>query len=694
MSKNEVKVNFVDGARVEVSGLDTSCRYRVEFIDTRTDELVYCTTIVANQWSAANPRYYVPWRVKVWEDDEVVLDYTLDLKGQDVLVVYDSQSLGDSIAWMPFVEEFRKKHECKVTVMCFKRNILEAVYPELRFEDHNADRSKLPSFFATYHLGAYDGDYNKNRNHWRLGSLQQISSDMLGLPKHEVRPRIKHGDQPRPFERPYVCISEFATWQAKQWNYPGGWQEIANRLKAEGYTVVSVSLEPSNLRGIIKRNNNSIENTIRILQHAVAFIGGSTGLTVVSWALGVPVCLVSGSTMPWSEFAECTRVINTKVCHGCFNDVSHPIDRGNWKYCPRNGGYICTTEITPDMVWDGVKQMLAKRPKPVVKKERIMFLTPHCSTGGGPQYLLRCVQEMKTAGREIEVVEYANISDHYVVQKNLIKGLVPFHTLNGSKAASLRKRLAEFKPDIVHLHEFGERFLDGDSAAALYAKDRKWKVIETPHGTGIEPKDKRWWPDAFAFVSRYHQEMFKESGIPSTVVEYTLPKRMRPNRAVALGHLRLDPEQRHILNVGLFAPHKNQAEAFEVARQLPDIQFHFIGNTADNYKDYWRPLLENQPPNVVIWGERGDAEAFYAAMDAFLFPSTLELNPLVVKEALAWSLPVYMRNLSQYLGSYDKEPLVTFIDDDVDRTVGLLRQRFPEAITMAVGLQRAYELGA
>jgi len=101
--------------------------------------------------------------------------------------------------------------------------------------------------------------------------------------------------------------------------------------------------------------------------------------------------------------------------------------------------------------------------------------------------------------------------------------------------------------------------------------------------------------------------------------------------------------------------------------------FYFLGNQAPNFAEYWKPLMATRPANCIILGERGDVDKFYSAMDALLFTSTSELAPLVVKEALAWNMPVYMRNLPIYMGEYDNEPLVTFIDDDVQATVEKLK---------------------
>ena len=64
---------------------------------------------------------------------------------------------------------------------------------------------------------------------------------------------------------------------------------------------------------------------------------------------------------------------------------------------------------------------------------------------------------------------------------------------------------------------------------------------------------------------------------------------------------------------------KNQAENNEYARLFTGVQFHFVGNQAENFKDYWEPLVSNIPDNCIIWGERPDVEKFYSCMDLFLF---------------------------------------------------------------------------
>ena len=56
--------------------------------------------------------------------------------------------------------------------------------------------------------------------------------------------------------------------------------------------------------------------------------------------------------------------------------------------------------------------------------KKLLYVTPHLSTGGLPQYLLKKIEHFKNEF-EIFVVEYADLSPIYVVQKNKIKDIIP-----------------------------------------------------------------------------------------------------------------------------------------------------------------------------------------------------------------------------------------------------------------------------
>lgn len=1135
---NKIQLSFLDGPKIEITG-NKPADYRCEFIDDDSGLTIYSTTIRNNHWCAANLKYYLNWRVKVHEGAFQIVNHRFELTGKKVYIQIDSSALGDTLAWIPYLEEFQQIHNCKVSACTHWNHILESAYPDLMWLAPESGCANPSQYEAAYHVGTFDNDYNKNRNNWRFIPLQQVASDLLGLPRKEIRPKVSRSEKARPIAEKYVSLAEFSTFQGKLWNYPGGWQELVDWFNASGHRVMSVSREPTQLKNIIPANGRPIEETINNIQHAEFHIGVASGLIWLAWALGTKPVVISGFTEPYSEMTDCIRVINKDVCHGCYNDQHIQFDRGNWRLCPRNMHFECSTKITPHMVekalqplvggvlvhtreknremdmeivrevlendgyrlgmlksqipepkvvvdvgghigtfgmkikalWPDVKliayepnaesadlyrknmerfsnwivekkaiaydktkrlladdsrctgggilihdgdlkngqldllginqagrymishtnveadtleeiiekhgleqidilkldcesseieiiremksetaakirriigeyhcigysdfaallrtkgfeaqetrnyrptqgmfaaqPMLAKirivhllnnvddeidrgsinslkpltefgieyvqqfnamathlpalnsmRPtnvwgeplkpgyygnwaahrraieeeftdevdcllicerdcaldvspgefarkihsylpplkahqvalhsfgprinpatgyeesklrkeingeifiadqiiqthcvlipassrdflleqfrtegwysadlwynavfekagmpvsigyaplatqhdggqslidgeKPQLQSEaggnKVLMVLHHCSTGGMPQYALKCVEDLKAAGGGVEVVEINYVSDQNLVQRKRLQGLVPFHSLNGNKVESIRKIIDAFHPGTIHVQESPE-YWDGTPetkalAQEIYRSDRHYKIVETTHGTWLQPEGKRYLPDAFAFVSNYHKRKFAPLGIPSEVVEYMLPKRDRPNRAEALKMLGLDPGKKHVLSVGIFTPGKNQGEAFEIARKLPDIQFHFVGSQADNFREYWQPLMTIKPSNCTVWGEREDVDNFYAAMDLFLFTSRSELNPLVIKEAGSWGMPIFMRDLP----TYDSVPAdATTIDDDLGRTCRMIRGLFP---TMAATLARVY----
>lgn len=274
---------------------------------------------------------------------------------------------------------------------------------------------------------------------------------------------------------------------------------------------------------------------------------------------------------------------------------------------------------------------------------KILFVAPHLSTGGMPAFLLRRIQALVDK-MDVYVVEYSNHSDHYVVQKNQIKQLVNhFYTL-GENKMELIDIIKNNAIDVVHVEEMVE---DGwnnwpeEVRQALYNPDRTWRMIETCHNIVFKPDvEKRYHPDAYAFCTPHHLKTFENMPSMKEVIEFPIEKKQA--EPVDLG------PGKHVLNVGLWTPGKNQGEAVELARQMPDVHFHFLGNQAGNFQHYWEPIMKNIPPNVHVWGERDDVGGFMAAADVFLFNSTFECNPLVLREAIGYGLPILARNLPQY----------------------------------------------
>jgi len=307
---------------------------------------------------------------------------------------------------------------------------------------------------------------------------------------------------------------------------------------------------------------------------------------------------------------------------------------------------------------------MIKKSKPI----KVMFLEFHLSTGGAPKFCQTRIEALqKYTDVEISVVEYQCQSMDFVVQRDKIRGLVGenFNTLYEDKIL-LFDLIAEFQPDIIHIDEMSER-MDDEMVTRLYSSDRKYKIVETCHDISFNPKEKRFIPDAFLFCTRYHTTTFKDVPTDAYIVEFPIDDNhsTKWEKHSARTKLNMDHNKIQVLNVGLWAPWKNQAEGLEIARRYPDMVFNFIGNQAGNFKEYWEPLMDDIPDNVIVWEERNDVDIFMKACDIFMFNSTWECAPIVLKEAIGYGLPIIARNLPQYGDMFTKyiHPIDTNLED-------------------------------
>ena len=304
----------------------------------------------------------------------------------------------------------------------------------------------------------------------------------------------------------------------------------------------------------------------------------------------------------------------------------------------------------------------------------LMIITPHMSTGGCPQIVAKKVELLKDYYNVI-VVEWECLAWTFVVQRNRVINMIgdKFISLSENKEYDLFNLIEDYTPDYLMIEELSETFIPSHICKRLYSSDRTYKIFETTHSSHSRPEQKKFLPDKFIFVSPYNAISFKDLGVPFDIIEYPIDKKI-PNKEWAQQQLMLDPEWKHIVNIGLFTAGKNQGYAFEIARLLKDhkIMFHFVGNQAGNFEHYWGPIMETKPDNCVVWGEREDVDTFLQASDIHLFTSNMELNPLSIKESLGYSLPTFIFNLHTYMNKYDDFENVVFLTGDKFKDANLI----------------------
>ena len=356
--KPSVEISYRSGVTCEIHGEKSHLKYNVKFIDTNTKETVHQDVILVNHWLAPYRKWYTKWRITVTEEifQKEIFSEEFNLKGEKVLVSFDSNSLGDNIAWVPYIEEFRKKHDCEVSCSTFFNNLFEKEYPKIKFIPVDSSSEDM---HASYKIGWFDNWDNreKNPNDLRTIPLQQTASDILGLKYEEIKTKINIESPDRPIKEKYVCISTSSTAGCKHWH---GWQEVVDYLNSEGYKVVVIQKEPldymdlDSLENVTHPDTKNIQEAITWLYNCDFFIGISSGVSWLAWALNKKVILISGFTDVFHEFSTPYRIINKDVCNSCWQNTDFLFDKGDWNWCPINKDtekqFECAKLITFDRV--------------------------------------------------------------------------------------------------------------------------------------------------------------------------------------------------------------------------------------------------------------------------------------------------------------------------------------------------------
>jgi len=360
---NQISITYNQGPRVEIRGHEKK-QYTIKFYNNETDELIFSDSIHNNHFSRAYAEYMVLWKIVIESEGKIVKEEILNLNNKIVFVAFESSALGDSIAWVPYVNEFQRKYNCVVYCSTFYNHLFVKKYPNVNFVQRN---HKLTNTYATYRIGWFGAGSksNKNKVDCRTIPLQELVADTLNIiPYQEIRPTVSFDERAPLYNNSnYVVISVGSTAQAKYWNNPVGWQQLVDWLNERGYKVVAIGREKNKLKNVINKTGNiPIFDCVNLIQHSKFFVGISSGLTWLTWSLGMKSVMISGFTAPWFEFQEDNyRVHNSNVCNSCFTDPKHKFNRGDWQWCPVNKNtrdhFICSKSINRDMVIEKIVQL-------------------------------------------------------------------------------------------------------------------------------------------------------------------------------------------------------------------------------------------------------------------------------------------------------------------------------------------------
>lgn len=353
------KMHHVNGLYFELSGDENKNReYDVSFYDNDAKKNIYETKLKVGSWAKTDRVYLSDISIIIRYEGRTIkqINFLDEIKGKRVLITFESKALGDTLAWIPYCEEFAKKYECKVIVSTFKNFLFEKVYPNLEFIERGV---KVQNLIGMFEIGWY---WKKSKEPINpiLIPLQQSASNILRLPYKEIQPEVDpYFIKERPFEGKYVCISIHSTAKVKYWYY---WQELIDGLKERGYKVVEISkdenmmgIDTKDLNGLELFEDKSLENTMNTIYHCDFFVGLSSGLSWMSWALKKKVFMIANFTEPTHEFNINTiRIYDHIVCNSCWNNPLFRFNKGDWNWCPEHEDtprhFECHKAITSDKV--------------------------------------------------------------------------------------------------------------------------------------------------------------------------------------------------------------------------------------------------------------------------------------------------------------------------------------------------------
>ena len=360
-----LRLDFNFGLRLDIP--EGNFRVRVSDVDT---EQIYFDKYISGGRLLSAENYYINWHVEVFLDDELIFSHKFNPEGYSVAIMFkDYGALGDTLAFLPYLREFKRIHNCELKI-CPPKYISEVIaqlYPDFTIIDEIDFNT-----YATYYPHMITIALPTIPVEVRKASLCRMGGLLFGI-DYLPQKAVFKPTAPPVTDEPYVCISVQAKNTRKSWHYPGGWDVVVDYLKSLGYRVFCIdknAKEENDGLTVCKpegaedfTGDHSLLERANMLYHAQFFIGLSSGLSWLADAVDCPVVMICGFSQDWSEFYTPYRVANRKVCNGCVNDVR--VLYFAQKTCPYHENtpraLECQKTISPRMVIEAIDRLIVDK---------------------------------------------------------------------------------------------------------------------------------------------------------------------------------------------------------------------------------------------------------------------------------------------------------------------------------------------
>lgn len=253
-------------------------------------------------------------------------------------------------------------------------------------------------------------------------------------------------------------------------------------------------------------------------------------------------------------------------------------------------------------------------------------------------------------------------------------GRAIYHQKNAiSKTSGIELAECKEDADVIHINTI----FPGSVAMALWAKRHGKKVVFHAHSTKEDFRNSfigsnaaaglfgKWirfcyqLGDVVVTPSEYAKSLLQSQGMDRPVcvmsngIDLEYYQRQADDRKNFRTKYGYSEEDKVIISAGLWIHRKGILDFIEMAKQLPEYQFIWFGDS-----NLWsvpkeiRKAVHSQLPNLRFAGyvPKKELRQAYAGSDLFWFPTYEETEGIVVLEALAMKIPVLLRDIPVYQG--------------------------------------------
>jgi 1,2-diacylglycerol-3-alpha-glucose alpha-1,2-galactosyltransferase len=244
---------------------------------------------------------------------------------------------------------------------------------------------------------------------------------------------------------------------------------------------------------------------------------------------------------------------------------------------------------------------------------------------------------------QVNLLKKSNLINLYYRPKKNID-VIHIHTINFQYYLMM---LATHKPKIVYVHFLPSTLAGSIRLPKMFFSVLIWYV-------------KKFYrlADQLVVVNPSFIDPLKKLGIASNHIKfipnYVSDKDFSTNESFESIRRKVNFSRFTILGVGQVQTRKGILDFAEIARQLPQFDFVWVGGFSfkgltDGY-ELLKEVVDHPPSNLRFTGivPRESMKNYYQACDVFFLPSFEELMPMSVLEAAVMNKPILLRDLELY----------------------------------------------